>query len=204
MKLYYKPGACSLASHIALIETGAPFSIEKVDTQSGKTESGADYRKINGRGYVPALELDDGRVVTEGAAILQFIADSYRESALAPAAGTFERTRLQELLNFVASELHKSFGPFFAKKVPEGEARETAVKAVQSRLQHIDTILADGRPYLLGEKFSVVDAYCFVVANWANFVDISLEKLPHAKALVARVAERPSTIAAMRAEGLID
>lgn len=203
MKLYYKPGACSLASHIALTEAGADFAIEKVDTDAGRTASGADFRAINPKGYVPALELSDGQVVTEGAAILQFIADRHPATGLAPAAGSFERTRVQEHLNFIASELHKAFGPFFSGKTLEGDARDAAVAGVLKRMAHMDKILSDGRSYLTGDTFTVADSYLFVVANWANFVSIDLAAVPHLKAFVARVAARPATVTAMRAEGLM-
>lgn len=203
MKLYYKPGACSLASHIALTESGAVFQLEQVDTAAGKTASGQDYLAINPKGYVPALELDDGRVITEGAAILQYIADQHPDAALAPAAGTFERAKLQEHLNYVASELHKSFSPFFTGEKIEDEARSAFAEKVLARMQQVEAILADGRSYLGGNVFSVADAYLFVVSNWANFVDISLDSVPRLKAFVTRVAGRAATQSAMKAEGLI-
>lgn len=203
MKLYYKPGACSLASHIALTESGARFRLEQVDTATGKTAAGQDYRSINPKGYVPALELEDGRVLTEGAAILQYIADQHPDAALAPAAGTFERARLQEHLNYIASELHKSFSPFFSGEQHDHEARSSFARTVHTRLAQFETVLADGRSYLGGEAFSVADAYLFVVTNWVNFVGISLDDVPRLKAFVARVGDRAATRTAMRAEGLI-
>lgn len=203
MKLYYKPGACSLASHIALVETGADFALEKVDTATGKTATGGDFRAINPKGYVPALELDDGRVLTEGAAILQFIADQNPKAGLAPASGTFERAKLQEHLNYVASELHKSFGPFFSGQELDDAARDKSVKNVQAKMRHVEVALADGRSYLGGETFSVADAYLFVVSNWANFVGVPLDGVPNLKAFVTRVAGRTATQAAMKAEGLL-
>lgn len=202
MKLYYKPGACSLASHIALREIGGPFEIEQVDTAAGRTAGGADFRAINPKGYVPVLELEDGQVLTEGAAVLQYIADRKPGSGLAPAAGTLERTRLQEQLNFVASELHKTFSPLFAKTTP-ADARKAAVAQVEKHLGHLEATLADGRPYLLGETFTVADAYAFVVAGWTKFVNVSLDPFPHVKAFVARVAARDAVQAALRAEGLL-
>lgn len=203
MKLYYKPGACSLASHIALTEAGVDFALERVDTDAGRTETGADYRAINPKGYVPALALADGELVTEGAAILQLIADRHPEAGLAPAAGTLERTRVQEHLNYIASELHKAFGPFFSGAKLEGEARAAAAARVIARMGHMDKVLSDGRAYLTGAAFTVADAYLFVVSNWANFVGIDLAAVPHLKAFIGRVAERPATVAAMRAEGLL-
>lgn len=203
MKLYYKPGACSLASHIVLRETGTDFDLEKVDTAAGTTETGAKYTDVNPKGYVPALALDDGAVLTEGAAILQFIADGKSEISLAPAPGTLDRVRLQEHLNYIASELHKAFNPFFAAEAPTGAAKEAAEEKLASSFAHVETALGDGRDYLLGDSFSVADAYLFVVANWANFTGIGLDRWPHVAAFVNRVAARPSAQAAMRAEGLI-
>jgi len=203
MKLYYKPGACSLASHIVLRETGANFDLEQVDTKAMTTAGGEDYSTVNPKGYVPALRIDDGRILTEGAAVLQYIADLHPIANLAPRAGTFERSKLHERLNFVSSELHKAFGPFFASAPLAGEARALAEANVVTKLGHFETVLADGRHYLGGDTFSVADAYLFVVSNWSNFVGISLDRLPSMKAFVARVAERPKTQDAMRAEGLL-
>ncbi|WP_324134070.1 glutathione transferase GstA [Bosea sp. (in: a-proteobacteria)] len=202
MKLYLKPGACSLASHIALCETGQPFDIETVDTASGRTAGGDDYRAINPKGYVPALRLDDGVVLTEGAAVLQFIADRHPAAALTPAAGTFERARLQEALNWIAAELHKAFGPLFHPATSE-TGREDARKAVGAKFDLVEADLADGRDWLVGERFSVADAYLFAVANWAHVTGIDLGRWPHLAALVGRVAARPTAQKAMRAEGLI-
>ncbi|MFW8635455.1 glutathione transferase GstA [Cribrihabitans pelagius] len=202
MKLYYKPGACPLASHIALHETGRPFEIEAVDTAAGRTESGADYRAINPKGYVPALGLDDGSVLTEGAAVLQHIADSNPEAGLAPAAGTLARVRMQEQLNWIGTELHKAFGPLFREGMSEagiGEART----AVAGKFDLIEAQLEDGREWLVAGQFSVADAYLFVVSNWANFTGIDLARWPNLAAFVSRSAARPSAQAAMRAEGLI-
>lgn len=203
MKLYYKPGACSLASHIVLREVGEDFGLEKVDTKQQSTETGEDFSKINPNGYVPALQFDDGQVLTEGAAILQYVADSHPHAGLAPAAGTLERARLQEHLNFVASELHAAFGPFFASEPPKGEARKTAEARVAKRMDHVERILSDGREYLLGNGFTVADAYLFVVANWSNFVDIDLAQWPNVDAFVKRVGTRKTTQDALRAEGLL-
>jgi glutathione S-transferase len=203
MKLYYKPGACSLASHIALREAGQDFILDKVDTSAMQTAGGEDYTTINPKGYVPALRINDGRVLTEGAAVLQYIADRNPDAGLAPLAGTFERSQLQENLNFISSELHKAFGPFFSGVPLESEARLQAEDKVLGKLSHFETLLADGRAYLGGEAFSVADAYLFVVSNWSNFVGISLDRLPRMKAFIARVAGRAMTRDAMRAEGLL-
>lgn len=202
MKLFYKPGACPLASHIVLREVGATFDLEKVDTDEGRTENGLDYGKINPKGYVPALELDSGEILTEGASILQYIADRNPDSGLAPATGTVARARLQEYLNFTASELHKAFGPFFSGTATDDDKQRAAVN-VAKKFDYVDSLLGDGRAYLLGDKFSVADAYMFVVSNWSNFVGIDLKKWPNVAAFVERVAQRPAAQAAMKAEGLL-
>ena len=202
MKLYYKPGACSLATHIVLHEAGETFDIEEVDTEAGRTKSGGDYTTINPKGYVPALELASGEVLSEGAAILQYVADQHPESDLAPKAGTIARARLQEHLNYTASELHKAFGPFFSSTAGEAD-KQAAGKAVGHKFDYLNDMLSDGRTYLLGNSFSVSDAYLFVVANWSNFTGIDLKKWPHVAAFVDRVAARPAAQAAMKAEGLL-
>ncbi len=202
MQLYYKPGACSLASHIVLEELGQPFDIERVDTAAGTTETGADFAAINPKGYVPALRLDDGQVLTEGAAILQFLADRRPDAGLAPAAGTLSRARLQEHLNYVASELHKAFGPFFAANATEAD-KARAEDSVAVKFDRIEADLADGRHYLMGDAFSVADAYLFVVASWARPSGIDLERWPNLRAYVTRVARRHAVRRAMRSEGLL-
>ncbi len=201
MELYYKPGACSLASHIALRETGADFDLVRVDTATGRTEDGRDYAALNPKGYVPALRLADGRVLTEGAAILQFVADRSPAAGLAPAGG-FERARLQEHLNFIASELHKAFTPFFSGADLDGPAREAALVRLRAKLSHAEAALADGRDHLLGEGFTVADAYLFVVAGWSAHIGLPLDEFPRLAAFLARVADRQSVRAALRAEGL--
>ncbi|MBZ0331393.1 glutathione transferase GstA [Halomonas sp. ANAO-440] len=202
MKLFYKAGACSLASHIALREVGAEFQLEAVDTQRKMTETGTDYRSINPKGYVPALVIGSD-VLTEGAAILQFIADTHPLSNLAPDVGTIPRARLQEHLNYVASELHKAFGPFFRDDTTEKQ-KEYAAHAVATKFDYIETLLSDDRSYLLGDGFTVADAYLFVVANWANFVGIDLKSWPYLASFVERVAARPAVQDAMVAEGLTE
>lgn len=200
MKLYYIPGACSLSPHISLREAGVSFELDKVD--AGKTAGGKDFKTINAKGYVPALQLDSGEVLTEGAAVVQFIADQNPKAGLAPPAGTIARARLQEHLNFIASELHKAFGPLFNPQASE-ESKKAAPDQVAKRLDHVESLLADGRTFLLGDTFSVADAYLFVVANWTGPTQIGLDRWPKLKAFVARVAERPAVQAAMKAEGLI-
>lgn len=203
MKLYYKPGACSMASHIILNEIGTSFDLEKTDTEAGRTESGEDFRKINPNGYVPALITDVGDIITENAAVLQYLADQVPDAKLAPPYGTLERTRLQEALNFVSSELHISFSPFFSGTQLDGKARRQAESGVERRVAHIERRFADGRTYLLGNGFKIVDAYAFVVLNWASFVGLSLDAWPKTQAYVARVAARPSAVKAMTTEELI-
>ena len=202
MKLYYKPGACSLASHIALYETGADFQIEAVDTDRGRTATGADFRSMNPNGYVPALQLAEGEILTEGAAVLQWISDQHPGAGLAPNAGTLDRARLQEALNWISSELHKAFGPLFRASARD-EDRATARNNVAAKLNRAEAMLADGRDWLVAGRFSVADASLFAVANWANFTGIDLARWPALAAHVARVAARPSTQKAMKAEGLI-
>lgn len=202
MKLFYKPGACSLASHIVLLEVGATFESVEVDTDAGRTKQGEDYSKVNPKGYVPALQLNSGDVLTEGAAVLQYIADQYPQSGLAPASGTMARVRMQEYLNYVSSELHKAFGPFFSSSAND-EDKKQAGGNVADKLDYVESLFSDGRAYLLGEDFSVADAYLFVTSNWSNFVGIDLSNWPNVAAFVDRVANRPASQAAMEAEGLI-
>jgi glutathione S-transferase len=204
MKLHYKPGACSMASHIILNELGTSFELDKTDTDAGKTEAGEDFRKISPNGYVPALVTDDGEIITENPAVLQYLADQSPDAELAPPNGTLERTRLQETLNFVSSELHKSFGPFFSGTALDDDARQRAEAGVGRRAAHIERSLADDRAFLLGDTFTVADAYAFVVLNWAGFVGVSLDAWPKTQAYVARVAARPASIKAMVAEGLLE
>lgn len=198
MKLYFKPGACSLASHIVLRELGKDFALESVDTDAQRTESGLDYKTINPKGYVPALDIR-GAVLTEGAAILQYLAES---TPLLPEPGSLERARVQECLNYTASELHKAFGPFFKAEATDDQ-RARAVESIHHHFNYLETQLADGRAYLVGDTFTVADAYLFVVCNWAAVPGIDLGDWPALRALCDRVAARPSARAAMQAEGLI-
>jgi len=202
MKLFNKPGACSLASHIALQEVGATFDLVEVDTDAGKTKSGLDYKKINPNGYVPSLELDSGEILTEGPAILQYIADQHPQSGLAPNVGTLARTRMQEYLNYTGTELHNAFGPFFSSTATEEDKAKAGVN-VAAKFDYLNDLLDDGRTYLLGDNFSVADSYLFVVSNWSNFVGIDLKAWPNVAAFVERVASRPAAQAAMKTEGLI-
>lgn len=202
MKLYYVPGACSLSPHISLREAGADFAIEKIDISTHRTESGEDFRAINPKARVPTLVLEDGEVVTEGAAIVQYIADRFPKAGLAPDNGTLARTRLQEHLNFIASELHKSFAPLFNPAAAD-EAKTAAKTLVADKLDHVESLLSDGRAYLLGSQFSVADAYLFTVTNWTGPTGIGLDRWPHLAAHAKRIGERPAVRAAMQAEGLV-
>ena len=201
MKLYYSPGACSLSPHIVLLEAGLPFEKVNADTKTKQLPYGSDYRTINPLGYVPLLELDDGTRLTEGPAIVQYIADQVPAKKLAPANGTFERTKLQSLLNFVTSELHKGFSPLFNPSMPE-EAKKIFRERLGTRFAHLDKHLA-GNDYLMGKEFSVADAYLFVVSNWAARVDVYLSPCANVLAYRKRVGARPAVQAAMKAEGLI-
>lgn len=200
MKLYYSPGACSLAVHIVAQEAGIPLQLERVDLKAKTTETGADFLAINPKGYVPVLQLDDGAVLTEGVAVMQYLADLKPESGLAPANGTLPRYRLQEWLTYINSELHKSFSPLFNPATPE-QTRAERAEYLLRRYRLVEAHLA-AHPYLLGEQFSVADAYLFVVTNWARIVKLDLSELPALLAFQQRVAARPAVQAALKAEGL--
>jgi len=201
MKLYYKAGACSLSPHIALREAGITFEMEAVDLQTKRTESGADFTQINAKGYVPALALDNGKVLTEGAAIVQYIADLRPESGLAPANGSEARYQLQSWLSFISTELHKPMGSLF--NPAQSEDWKAAAKALLSkRLNWLVTEMGE-REYLLGEHFTVADGYLFTVLGWSGMVGVSLDPWPSLQAYRARIAARPKVIEALKAEGLI-
>lgn len=202
MKLYYGPGACSLSPHIVLREAGYAFDIEKVDTKAKKTETGDDFLAINPKGYVPALKLDNGEVLTEGPAIVQYLADNKPDSGLAPKPGTMERVRLAEMLNYLSAELHKSFGGLFTPGTSE-EAKKAATETIGKKLSYLESVFADGRDFLLGKSFSVADAYLFVLQNWTGFVGIDLKQWPKLAAFQARVGARPKVQEALIAEGLV-
>jgi glutathione S-transferase len=201
MKLYYSPGACSLSPHIVLLEAGLPATLEKTDLKTKKTASGADYLSINSKGSVPALGLDDGRVLTEGPAIVQYLADLSPNSRLAPPAGTFERYRLMEILNFITSELHKGFGPLFHPETP-ADTRRSVIEALEKRFDWLSRDL-DGKKFLMGDTFTVADAYLFTVLRWTKYTGIDLGKWPVLAAYQARVGERPKVQAALESEGLV-
>lgn len=205
MKLYIKPGACSMASHIILAEIGGDYAVEVVDTANGETASGANYREINPKGKVPALEVE-GEVLTEGPAILQFLGDKAvmdgaANLGLAPAGGTMARARVNEVLNFTGTELHVAFGPLFNPASTDAQ-REAARQAVAGKFDWLEARLTDGRAHLTGEAFTIADAYAFVVTNWANFTGIALSRWPHLSAFLARVAARPAVQRVLKAEGL--
>jgi glutathione S-transferase len=200
MKLYYAPGACSLSPHIVVSETGLPVELEKVDLAAHKTETGQDYMAINPKGYVPALRLDDGSILTEGPAIVQYLADQKPASGLAPAAGTIDRYRLQEWLTFIGTELHKSFSPLF-NKASSDDTKNTAKANITKRLAYLNDQLAS-RQYLMGANFTVADAYAFTIVNWTNFVAMDLKAYPNLGAYMARVGARPKVHETLKAEGL--
>ena len=202
MKLFYAPGSSSLMPHIVCYEAGLPFTAIKVDEYTKIIEDGGDYRKVNPLGYVPALQLDDGTLLTEGAAIVQFIADQVPAKKLAPANGTIERTKLQSWLNFIASEMHKGgFSPLFYKGVPE-DARSIFRTRLAARFAHLDRHL-ESNAYLLGRDYSVADAHLFVVSNWASWVNFDLSPYPHLLSYRERIAARAAVRSAMEAEGLV-
>ncbi|GAB3398922.1 glutathione transferase GstA [Massilia agilis] len=201
MKLYFSPGACSLSPRIVLNEAGIPFTAEQVDVRKKVTASGADFRTISPKGYVPALQLDDGKVLTEGAAIVQYIADLAPASHLAPAAGSFERYQLMEWLNYIAAEVHKGFTPLFMPGTSD-DAKAAARTAVGNRLNYIEQQIA-GHDYLMGAQFTVADAYLFTVLGWCGYVGMSLDDWPALKSYMARVGARPAVQQALRDEGLV-
>ena len=201
MKLYYSPAACSLSPHIVSREAGIALEMQKVNTKDKSMEGGGDYWKVNGKGYVPALELDDGTVLTEGPAIVQYLADRKPESGLAPKAGTIERYRVQEWLNFITSEIHKSFSPLFRPTTPE-EYKKISKENLANRFKGLDQQLA-GKDYLTGKTFTVADAYLFTVLRWTVPMQIDLAQWPNLKAYFNRVEARPKVREALKAEGLI-
>lgn len=204
MKLYYAPGACSLAPHIALREAERRFDLERVDLRTHRTASGSDYTLINPKGYVPALQLDGpgSPILTEASVVLQYIADLAPEATLAPASGTQARYRLQELLSFIATELHKQFGPLFDSKTPRAVASHQRGK-ISDRLLYLQDVLND-RAYLMGESFTIADAYLFVMLQWAGSHDIDLQLYPNLDDYEARIMERPAVQMALAAEGLVE
>jgi glutathione S-transferase len=202
MKLYYSPGACSLAPHIALRETGCEFVLEKVDMRTKQTQSGTRFSTINPKEYVPALQLDNGEILTEVAAVLQYIADVKPESGLAPPAGKMPRYRLQEWLNFISSELHKGFAPLFRPDAPE-QVKTQAKTRLQTRFDLVARQLGD-RQFLLGDRFTVADVYLYTILGWTGFAGLDRTQWSGLQAYYERIHKRPAVQAARKAEGLKD
>jgi glutathione S-transferase len=201
MKLYYSPGACSLSPHITFREAGLPVTLVKANTKTHQLDDGTDFYSLNAKGYVPLLELDNGERLSEGPAIVQYLADQNPASGLAPAAGTIERYRLQEWLNFITSEIHKQFGPMFAPDTP-AEYKQILKDKLGKRFDWLSGELK-GKDYLMGKQFSVADAYLYTVLRWSGFVGIDLAKWPVLSAYVERVTARPKVQEALAAEGLV-
>lgn len=200
MQLYFSPGACSLASHITALEAGVPVKLERADTKTKKLVDGSDYFAVNSKGAVPALKLDNGQVLTEGVAIMQYLADQKPESKLVPAAGTLERYRVLEWLNYITSEVHKGYSPLWNPAL-DAKIKEWALGNLEKKLDWINGQLG-GKSYLTGETFTVADAYLFTVINWSFFLGMNLDKWPALKAFHGRVAARPKVQEALTAEGL--
>jgi glutathione S-transferase len=200
MKLFYTPGACSLSPHIVLCELGLAHELEKVDLRSHTTDSGADYYAINPKGYVPALQLENGQILTEGPAIVQYLADLKTEAGLLPAAGTLERARVQEWLSFIGTELHKNFSPLFNPSSSD-DVKNAARASIAKRLSYVEQALS-GQSFLAGEQFSVADAYLFVILAWCQHMQIDLAPYPAVVAFQQRVAVRPAVQQALKVEGL--
>jgi glutathione S-transferase len=201
MKLYYSPGACSLATHIVAREAGLSLDLEKVDLANRTTASGRSYLEVNPKGYVPALQVQDGTVMTEVSALIQYLADQAPQAGLIPAAGTPERYKVLEWIGFIATEIHKGFGPLWNPTTPDAVKQATRERLFQ-RFAYVDQQL-DGRSYLTGERFTVADAYLFVVVNWTNFHGLSLGDYPNLAAFMDRIAARPKVQEALQAEGLL-
>ena len=200
MNLYYSPGACSLAPHIVLREAGFPVELKKVDLKAKQYEGG-DYKAVNGKGYVPALRLDDGSVLTEAPVIMQYVADQKPDAGLAPKAGSMDRYRLQEWLNFITSELHKGMGNFFNPALTE-EWRKAVTDRLKLRFDWLSAQL-EGKNYLMGDKFTVADPYMFTVLRWSGRVKVDLSPYKNIAAYMERVQARPKVQEAMKAEGLM-
>ena len=200
MKLYFAPGACSMATHIVLRETGRTFDLEKVNLATKQTESGEDYTKVNPKGYVPALRLDNGEVLTEAAVTLQYVADQKPDSGMIPQAGSMERYRLMESLNFISTEFHKSFGALFNPNITPAH-KEHQLALIGKRCDVLSQQL-EGKLYLTGDVFSVADAYLFTVLSWSKVLNVDITKWPTLTDYMDRVADRPAVKEAMKAEGL--
>ena len=202
MKLYYSPGACSLSPHIALCEAGLPYELLRVDLMQKTTEDGRDYLTVNPFGYVPALELDNGEILLEGPAIIQYIADQVPDKGLAPPNGSLDRYRLQQWLNFISTELHKGIGALYNPALPDG-AREMFIGLVSKRLNVLAPML-ENKPFLMGDDFTVADGYLFTVLGWCRHLDFDLSPWPALGAFLGRVAARPAVQQALGEEGLLE
>ncbi|KAB7896160.1 glutathione transferase GstA [Rouxiella sp. S1S-2] len=200
MKLYYKPGACSLSPHIVLREAGIDFTITRVDLATKKTEQGDDFFQVNPKGQIPTLLLDDGTILTEGVAIVQYIADQKPDRQLLPEVGSLARYHALEWLNYVATELHKGFSPLFNPKTPD-EFKVVTREALDKKFAYVNSSLK-GKQFLLGNRFSVADAYLFTVMGWAKALKFDLSALSDLNEYLDRVASRPAVDAALVAEGL--
>ncbi len=201
MKLYYSPGACSLSPHIALLEAGLPYDLVKVDLRAKKIENGDDYLKVNPKGQVPALVLDNGELLTEGPVIVQIIADKAAGKNLAPSRDSAERYKLQEWLNYITGELHKNFGPMFSPVLAD-DAKAFFKDRVMGKFKYLESVLA-GRDYLMGKQFTVADGYLFTMLTWADRMKFDLSSMPNLLAYKARVAARPKVQEALTKEGLM-
>jgi glutathione S-transferase len=201
MKLYYVPGACSLSPHIALKEAGIPFDLVKVDMKAKKLDDGSDYMALNPKGQIPAVGMDNGEVLTEGAVIVQMIADKVPGKKLVPAAGTTERYRAQEWLNFVSTELHKNFSPLFNPAIPD-EVKTFFKDRINGKFTYVNQALA-GKDYLMGSQFTVADGYLFTILRWADGQKVDISSLENLVAYKARVSARPMVQEALKAEGLM-
>lgn len=202
MKLYYSTGSCSLSPHIVLQELGLPFEIIKVDLKTKTTEKGEDYTAISSKSQVPLLALDNGEKISEGAVIVQYLADLKPELGLAPKNGTFERIRLQEALNFLSSEVHKNHSPFYAPDMPQ-DAKTIFAGRITGAYNHLQDTLSK-QPYVTGQNFTVADAYLFTILNWIGVTGLSLDKWPALVEFKKRVLARPAVQAALKAEGLLE
>lgn len=207
MNLYFSPGACSFAPHIVMNELGMPVNLVKVDMASKITATGEDFTKINPNGYVPAIKLDDGSILTEGVAIMQYLADKKPEAELVPKFGTMERYRLMEMMNFLTTEIHKGYSPLFgASHMVKGEEAVVQLKEftktkLAKRFGHLSVILSD-RPYLMGDKMTIADVYLFTILRWSGAVHVDLKPFAKLVEFVKRMTDRPSVQAAIKAEGL--
>lgn len=200
MKLFLKPGACSLSPHIILEEAGLTYETDTVDVKKKLTGAGEDYLKINPKGYVPSLQLDNGDVLTEAPAVLQYIADQVPEKKLVPALNSLDHYRLQAWLTFIGTELHKSYSPFFNRAASD-DWKAASLANIERRIEHTNNEL-EGKTWLMGDNFTIADAYLFVVLRWSGFIKLDLSRWPNVAAYMERVGERPAVKAALAAEGL--